>query len=283
MASRSIARGIAVFASNSADLSRRVWVLVLVVVMVLSVGTVMAFSAESYADSRQSRDAVKVDDMIVPVQPVRVDPRTGEPIACADCPFPTKPYVSSADLDDGTSDAYRLIVGERLHSLWYEAGGVKVPLRSFTSRPDAAANGKRAGTVTLHPLLPDGNAAGEQDSVSLTIRAEGLEWDHNADTPTIFMGYAPQADWQRMYLTKGDLDADIQVNGVPLSGGRFMDAFLGGVTGQTGAQTVTETDSATGEQVEVEVPYRDVMISVPSGRSIAFTRYTADGSPDVFL
>lgn len=179
--------------------------------------------------------------------------------------------TDKVDLDHPTASGWLNLPSQRPHSMWYESDGVTLPLRAFTSTPEPD-KGAFHGTVTLYPRLADGNLAGEQDDVTLTIRSEDLKTDADPSTPTIFLWFAPDKDWQRMYLTtqEDSKNADIVVDGEPLGDGRYMDAFLNGVTGQTPG--VTDPDD------DVEVPYRDVMISVPRGSSIDFRRYKPDGT-----
>lgn len=215
-------------------------------------------------------------DLVIPVKEIQVDARTGEQVTSdTTCVLATRPFVSGADITPLNN-----VYGSRtcrLHSLAYEAGGVRLPLASFALDP-ADPSGK---TVRLTPLLPDRTLGGDQDDVTLSVPLASLPWgdtEQTADDPTLVMGYAPVDDYRRIWLqvADGTDGSDVVVDGTPLTAGRRLDAFRGGVTGkgeklpapqpEEGKDLVSEADR--GNDM-----YRDVMVSVPRGTTLAWTRW----------
>lgn len=234
-----------------------------VALVLTGLGTLSIVTPNAEAGSSSS-------DLVIPVKEIQVDARTGEPLAddataSTSCTLVSK-LVSGADIMTPT-DQYGGVYC-RLHSLVYEAGGVRLPLASFALDP-ADADGQ---TVRLTPLLPDRTLDGAQDDVTLTVPLASLQDDADASTPTLLMGYAPVDDYRRIWLqvAEGTDGSDVVVDGTPLTAGRRLDAFRGGVTGKGERLPEPSTDDK-GDDM-----YRDVMVSVPRGTTLSWLREVWD-------
>lgn len=226
-------------------------------------GALSIVTPNAEADSSSS-------DLVIPVKEIQVDAHTGEPLAddataSTSCTLVSK-LVSGADIM-ALTDQYGGVYC-RLHSLVYEAGGVRLPLASFALDP-ADADGQ---TVRLTPLLPDRTLDGAQDDVTLTVPLASLQDDGDPSTPSLFMAYAPVDDYRRIWLPMADGadGSDVVVDGTPLTAGRRLDAFRGGVTGK-GEKLPEPSADDKGDDM-----YRDVMVSVPRGTTLSWLREVWD-------